>query len=137
MTFEGFIGTGHWYTELRRLARREYFQRFYLITMSLCNNYFLFFDRFFEKYGLWMLQDHTVTQMYKDLQQYLQRNHRQDKELKSLNIKEGVKFLLEKISDYDGSYYKNNKKKCDDTKSVMLAKFGKKINLETEDHTDV
>ena len=39
--------------------------------MSECNNYFLFYDRFFDKYGLWVLQDQTVYNIYKNFKQQL------------------------------------------------------------------
>ena len=54
----------------------------------------------------------------------------------SKNQKEGVEFLLKKMSDYHGDYYKTiNKDACDLTKDILLSKYVKKIDLETEDET--
>ena len=48
-------GSSHWDKILRDNARLEYQSRFLLVKMSVCNNYYLFFDRFMQKYNLWAL----------------------------------------------------------------------------------
>ena len=75
--------------------------------------------------------------MFKDLKQYLYLNHYEDNDLKGKSKKESFDYLLEQISDYYSSYYKVNIDKCNTAKDILLSRYARKINLETEEHTDV
>ena len=78
-------------------AKKDYFQRYELITMSVDNNHFLFFDNYLSKFQLWNMHDQSTSVVSSFLQKSCNKGVvRGDlKEMFATKMKQSVKQTLE------------------------------------------
>ena len=68
--------------------------------MSFCNKYFLFYDTFYEKYGLWTIEDSTNSSLLKDLLAAANNKLVLDAKFELMKTKDKINYLFNKMGNY-------------------------------------
>ena len=88
--------------------------------MSYCNYFYLFYDQFFEKFGLWKLHDFTYQHL---LNTFFKITDDKKEYFWEMSTKEIINEYLYSMSDYESDNYKDKEKLYKKMKKAFLARY--------------